>query len=198
MTGVTDRRKAKRFSLSIDVKFLLRGDAEGVGRLLDISEGGLALFADTNAEEGDDIVLYPEGIGRLTGKVVRVFERGLGITFTLSKSQRETIRERILAAMNGEPYLRLSESRSHIRIRYNIETTAFVEGEEKPITCTIVDMSRSGCLLQGDRIPPLGSNVTVGALYGRVVRYSDEGFAVQFRRPGALSQQAGCKEQSAA
>lgn len=177
-----DKRGAKRFALSVDVKFLLRGNVEGEGALLDISETGLALLADTIAYEGDEIVAYPEGLGRLAGRVVRVFDGGVGVALTLSRLQRESIRERIATVLDGAPYMRLSENRSHIRIRYNIETTARVEGEPNFFACTIVDMSKSGCLLRSDLKPEIGAIVSVGALSGEVIRLDDDMFAVRFQR----------------
>lgn len=180
MNAGRERRGAKRFALSVDVKFLLRGTEEGAGRLLDISEKGLALFSDINAVEGDPIVVYPLGLGRIEGEVVRCFEGGLGVSFTLSDAQKETILERIAAALEGKSYMRLVEKRSDLRIRYNIETTAQLDNIEPPIICTIVDMSRSGCLLHAAKKPGLGEEVIIGALRGRVSRHVDDGFAIEF------------------
>lgn len=192
-----DKRGARRFALSVDVKFLLRGSVEGEGALLDISETGLALLADTIAYEGDEIVAYPEGLGRLTGRVVRVFDGGVGVALTLSRLQRETIRERIATVLNGAPYLRLSENRSHIRIRYNIETTARIEGVREFFSCTIVDMSRSGCLLRSDMNPDIGAMVSVGALSGEVIRKEDGLFAVQFQQAGGNGRNGGAETRAA-
>lgn len=182
MSAPDERRSAKRVALSVDVKFLLRGQKEGAGRLLDISEKGLALLADMHAAEGDPIIVYPLGLGRIEGKIVRSFDGGAGVSFTVSESQRKTIRERIEAALEGKPYMRLVEQRTELRIRYNIETTAWADGDDKPFACTIKDMSRSGCLLQSQKIPGLGAKVRIGALRGKVVRLEKGGFAVEFIR----------------
>lgn len=182
MSAPNERRGASRVALSVDVKFLLRGQKEGSGKLLDISEKGLALLADMHAAEGDPIVVYPLGLGRIEGKVVRSFKGGAGVGFMLTESQRKTIRERIEAALQGKPYMRLVEQRSELRIRYNIETTAWAEDEHKPFACTIKDMSRSGCLLASQEIPELGTRVRIGALRGKVVRREKDGFAVEFTR----------------
>ena len=182
MSAPKERRSARRVPLSVDVKFLLRGQKEGSGKLLDISEKGLALLADLHAADGDPIVVYPLGLGRIEGKVVRSFDGGAAISFAVSESQRKTIRERIEAALEGKPYMRIVEQRSELRIRYNIETTAWADGEANPFACTIKDMSRSGCLLQSQEIPGVGVKVTIGALRGKVVRRLKDGFAVEFIR----------------
>ncbi|PQA86056.1 PilZ domain-containing protein [Hyphococcus luteus] len=180
-----DRRRAERFPLSIDLKFLLQGRHEATGMLLDISETGLALLSETQAEEGDDIVVYPIGLGRLAGKVVRAFDGGIGVQFALAKGQREIIRERLAAVLGGVPYMRLSEKRTSFRIRYNIDTHARIEGQDKTIACTIKDMSKTGCLLKADSQPPIGAEVTLGTLRGRVVRHIENGFAMEFHSAAA-------------
>lgn len=184
MKSPTELRAAPRFALSADLRYLLRGESEGAGRLLDISERGLAMVANSDAREGDDIVVYVDTIGRLPGRVVRKFCGGLGVAFDLAASQRDRIGARILAALRGAPYLRLVEQRSTIRVRYNIQTIARVIGEETPIDCTIIDMSRTGCLLRSTAKPRIGAKVELGSLHGLVCRHSSDGFAVDFARAG--------------
>lgn len=181
----SERRKAKRFKYSTEAKFLLRGVSESVGRVLDVSEGGIALFTDAEAAEGDDIVIYPEGLGRLQGKVVRTFKGGIGIAFSHTDAQRETIRKKITQALQGKPYMRLSELRSGVRKKYNLDTTVSIEGSGQSIPCTIVDMSESGCLVKCDARPPVGAGVRVGMLKGRVSRFDDQSFAVEFQGGGS-------------
>lgn len=177
-----NRRDARRFPLSVDLKFLLRGHQESTGMLLDISEAGLALLSETSAQEGDDIVVYPIGLGRLAGKVVRVFDGGMGVEFVLSRGQRDIIRERLKNVLGHVPYMRLMEKRSSFRIQYNIETFAYVDNEQKALACVIRDMSRSGCRLQSESKPAIGAGVTLGTLQGRVVRHLADGFAIEFIR----------------
>lgn len=181
----SERRKAKRFKYSTDARFLLRGESEAVGTVLDVSEGGLALLTDERAEEGDDIIVYPEGLGRLTGKVVRTFQGGVGVAFTHSVAQRETVRKKITQALKGTPYMRLCEQRADMRMKFNIDTQVSLEGSDNPIPCTIVDMSQSGCLLKCETKPPIGLSVKIGMLGGRVSRHDSQGFAVEFQGQGS-------------
>ncbi len=181
------RTRKERFALSVDLKFVLQGHVEAAGMLLDISESGLALISETPATEGDDIVVYPIGLGRLEGKVVRTFKGGMGVQFTLTPEQREIIKERLIAVLGGVPYMHISEKRSSSRVRHNIETYAYIDGEDEAVCCTIKDMSRTGCLLHSHIQPSIGSNVTLGALRGRVVRHVCEGFAMEFQRASSAA-----------
>jgi hypothetical protein len=180
MSESDERRRAERFTLSVDVRYLINGESEGCAELSDISETGLAIIGDINAEIGSEIVVYPDGLGRLVGKVVRKTADGVAVHLNLSEFQRKSIQTRISCALEGAPYLRLADDRSHVRIRYNIETTAQIEGAPESVGCTIIDMSGSGCLVSSTIKPDIGTPVTIGALRGRVCRVSDNGFAIEF------------------
>lgn len=180
MINSDDRRRAERFTLSVDVRYLIDGESEGRAELADISETGLAIVGDIDAEIGSEIVVYPEGLGRLVGRVVRKTADGIAVHLVLNDVQRKSIHNRISCALLGAPYLRLADDRSHVRIRYNIETTAQIEGAPDNVDCTIVDMSGSGCLVASTMKPEIGTPVTIGALRGRVCRLSENGFAIQF------------------
>ena len=111
-TPSENRRQHERFALARQTRFVSRLDLEACGRLLDISEGGMALAAESAAAIGDEIIAYPEGLGRLPGVVVRKFDGGLGVRFTLSDGQRANLAKRIRSAVTRMPYLRLVENRA--------------------------------------------------------------------------------------
>ncbi len=184
-------RPAPRYKLSSPVEVLVQRripgerllmDIEGSGSILDISESGAALSLNIAAEEGDGIIIYAEGIGRFLGLVVRTFDGGIGVAFSLSHRNREIIRSRIAAALDGVPYFRLGRERSALRVRYNIESSARIGARAEPIPCRIEDMSKSGCLVQCAEQPPLGEYVMIGILRGTVVRLTPTGFAIEFIR----------------
>ena len=180
MKSHEERRASPRFELSSDVRFLLRGTGEGAGKLLNMSECGLALVAESDAQEGDEVVVYPDGIGRIPGQVARTFEGGFCVAFTLSETQKPTMKDRLAAAIRGLPYFRLSEQRSSVRIRHNVETHVRLGDRKELAPCVIVDLSRTGCRVKCDQRPAIGSHTVVGALYSRVTRHTKDGFAVEF------------------
>lgn len=181
MIPADERRETKRHKLSIDLKFLLRGDVEAAGVLLDISASGLAFFTDVDAAAGDEIVVYAAGLGRLPGRVARKFKGGIAVRLTLSSAQRKSVEERIEAALSGAPYLKLTERRGDLRIKYNLDTVAQIRGG-KAFRCTIVDMSRGGCRLRAEESPAIGAEISVGALKGVVIRHVENGFSVKFQK----------------
>lgn len=183
MDPALERREAKRQKFSVDLKFLLRGEVEGAGALLDISASGLAFFTEIDAAVGDEIIVYPVGLGRLPGRVARKFGGGVAVKLTLSDAQRQSVEERVEAALSGAPYLKLTERRRDLRIKYNLDTVARTEGGET-FHCTIVDMSRGGCQLRADEQPEIGTEITVGTLKGVVIRHVKNGFSVKFKKLG--------------
>lgn len=176
-----ERRQFERHMISRPTRFISRTDLETCGHTIDVSEGGMAIAADTSADIGDEIVAYPEGLGRLAGIVVRKFDGGIGVCFTMSEGQRTSFAKRISSAITGMPYLRLFENRSSRRIGMNLPAVAFLADDSGGFDCIIVDMSQDGARLRADLRPDLGDHIRIGTLLGVVRRHTEDGFAVEFR-----------------
>jgi hypothetical protein len=187
MTEDDNRRAYKRRELDLGVRFISREDLETTGRVIDISEGGLAMKTDAAANIGDTIVAYPEGLGRLTGRVVRRFEGGVAIQFDLSDTQRAYLKKRIDSAINGETYIRLLENRAHKRISVNLASEARLLDTGAKFPCRIIDISESGAGVASSDRPEIGARVQIGSLKGRVCRHTEQGFAIEFARGAAQS-----------
>jgi len=50
------------------------------------------------------------------------------------------------------------------------------------IACRVIDMSLSGAAIASEQRPEVGAMVTIGKTPGRVVRYIEDGFAIEFTR----------------
>lgn len=179
MTGEC-KRKYDRVPLDLSVRFISRQDLESSGRLTDISEGGLAMLTDANAEIGDEIIAYPEGLGRLTGIVRRRMENGLAVEFSLSEAQRSHLRKRINSAVTGVPYIRLLENRNHKRMNLHLLSEAQEMQSNKLFQCEIIDLSESGAKIRSTRQPNIGAKIRIGSLRGVVRRHTYDGFAISF------------------
>lgn len=177
-----DRRVYKRREIDLGVRFISREDLETTGRVIDISEGGLAMKTDAAAELGDTIIAYPEGLGRLVGKVVRRFEGGVAIQFDLSETQRSYLRKRIESAVSGGTYIRLLENRAHKRVAVNLASEARLLDSGTRFACRIIDISESGAGVSASERPAIGARIQIGSLRGRVCRHTDQGFAMEFAK----------------
>lgn len=185
MTDFSNKRAYVRRKLALLVRFITNSGSEDAGRVQDISEGGLFMEASASASVGDEVILYPEGLGRLTGKIVRKSNGGIAVEFDLSNAQREFLAKRIASAESGVPYLKLMEKRVHRRIELKVESRAIVPNEGREFDCTIVDLSVTGALIRSDVKPPLGAEVRIGSLRGQVRRHWEEGFAIHFDQAAA-------------
>lgn len=197
MTDDDNRRTYKRREIDLGVRFISREDLETTGRVIDISEGGLAMKTDAAADLGDTIVAYPEGLGRLTGKVVRRFEGGVAIQFDLSDTQRAYLKKRIDSALNGETYIRLLENRAHKRIAVNLASEARLVESGAKFPCRIIDISESGAGISAAERPEIGLRIQIGSLKGKVCRHTEEGFAIEFARGSAEKAEPAQKDETA-
>lgn len=177
-----DRRIFARRQIDLAVRFITRRDLEAAGKLQDISEGGLRMKTNAAAEIGDEIIAYPEGLGRLTGKIVRRNEDSVAVEFTMSDSQRSHLAKRIASALSGIPYLRLLDKRLHGRVEANIKSQAENLRTGECFECEIMNFSPAGAALRAAGQPPLGEDIRIGTIRGRVSRLTEDGFAIEFVR----------------
>lgn len=185
MDGEGNKRNHRRRPIDVSVRFVTSADLESAGRLQDISEGGLRMKTAAAAEVGDKIIAYPEGLGRLTGTIIRKDEGGISVAFDLSDNQRDYLSKRIESALTGIPYLKLLEKRAHQRLDFNFDTSVADARTGETFECRIVNLSAAGAQIRSDYRPPIGSEVRIGEMRGSVVRLEKDGFALTFERATA-------------
>jgi c-di-GMP-binding flagellar brake protein YcgR len=198
MSGENNRRNYERTELDLTVRFITREDLETTGTLVDISESGLSMLTETEAQIGDPVIAYPDRLGRLTGKVVRKFDGGVAVHFEMSDAQREHLRKRITSAVTGIPYIRLLENREHKRIELNLDSEAHEEPNGKTFKCQIVDISETGSMIRAGYSPELGATVRIGSIHGIVRRRTHEGFAIEFTKSKSINDESVTPIQSCA
>ena len=126
------------------------------------------------------MVLYLEGFGRVSGKVVRRCGEGeVAVIFDFSAHKREKLAEQLTLAVNKdlgleEPAHRLITRETGRTVRIEHEAGDAYEGE-------VVDFSLAGVTIHPRRAaPPIGAWVRIGGVYGRVARMIEGGFGVDF------------------
>lgn len=177
-----ERRRSERRRLEAEVRFATEKEPDAVGLLVNISESGLFMVCQTAAEVGDSIIAYPEGLGRLVGKIIRKEEDGVAVEFLLSDAKRADLSRRLLAGPDALPFLKIMERRTSGRTKLNLEAVAAVEGRDDQFPCRIVDLSETGAAVEADQFPPIGARVRIGIIHGVVARHSRTGFAIAFSR----------------
>lgn len=177
--GLKERRRFRRMPIEVNGRMLDGAGRELDCRTADISPGDVRIAAPELPTVGDRVVLYLDGIGRVSGKVARKCGEGeVAIIFDFTAHKRERLAEQLILKINSN--LGIDEGiRAPIRegaktVALQFETGEAYEGE-------VLDFSLAGMTIRTHRPPPLiGVWVRVGAVYGRVARLIDGGFAIDF------------------
>jgi len=181
--GLRERRRFRRMPMQVSGRLLDTFGREHDCRTEDISPGDVRIAATTLPIVGERVVIYLEGIGRVSGKVARTCGEGeVAVIFDFTAHKREKMAEQLTLLINRDlgidepvrPTLR--DGAQHIKIEF--ETGETYDGE-------VVDFSLAGITIKTKRPPPLiGVWVRVGTVYGRVARLIEGGFAIDFdQRP---------------
>jgi hypothetical protein len=181
-----DRRRFRRLELGVHGKMLSARGAELDCRTLDVSPGDARIACPAAPDQGDALVLYLHRLGRVEARVVRRLSEGVfAVTFSATAHKREKLVESLTVLLN--PSCPVDEERRQPRSAGGGASIAELEDGSK-LHCEIVDFSLTGLALKTTHARPLlGEWVRVGGQYGRVSRYFDSGFAIDFevkrRRP---------------
>lgn len=152
-------------------------------RTEDLSPGGACIGAQS-PEIGSRVLLYLDRIGRIEAEVVRIDgPQRFAVKFESSTRQRERIAEALIVLLNETSPPELEAEGARRNKRYAGTGQLAVELEDgTSIDCMVLDFSLVGASLSCNRSPPrVGSWVRVGASYGRVARYLERGFAIDFQ-----------------
>jgi len=178
--NAAERRRFRRMPIEVSGRMLGSGGQEHDCRTADMSPGDVRIIAATAPPVGQPVVLYLAGFGRLSGKVTRKCGEGeVAVIFDFSAHKREKLAEQLTLAVNKSLGIEQPAHRSITRdttrtIRIEHEAGDAYEGE-------VVDFSLTGVTIHTRRTaPPIGAWVRIGGVYGRVARWIEGGFAVDF------------------
>ena len=160
--------------------FLPASEKEIDGVVTELTPDGATISLPNHLDVSTELVLYVEGFDRFSSSVVRIGQDHVRVRFFGSALKRERTAAKIEAHLKGEappafpvPSQGLSAHRTFIR-----QNGATAEFE-------VIDISLLGAALKSRCRPPIGEIITIGTTEGRVARYLDGGFAVEFLRPHA-------------
>lgn len=176
-----ERRRHQRVAVSLLGRYMLENRQEFPCQTIDMSPGGVALFAPVAGHLGERVIAYLDQVGRVEGRIARHFENGFALVMNLPLMKREKIANQLTWLANRSA-LGLPEDRRHERIppRHNRSTLRLSDGTE--YAARLIDVSMSGAALKADISPPVGSAVVIGQTAARVVRVFEGGVAVEFSR----------------
>lgn len=183
--GLRERRRFRRLPMVVGGRMLDTLGREHDCRTADISPGDVRIVASALPAMGERVVIYLEGLGRVSGAVARRGDGDAAIIFDFSAHKREKLAEQLTLAINQglgiEAPQRPAIQDTTQFVLLSFETGETYEGE-------VLDFSLAGMTIRSRRPPPLlGVWVRAGNVYGRVARLIENGFAIDFENRGQTS-----------
>jgi hypothetical protein len=176
--SAADERRHRRVVITLPVRFMTETGNEHRALLFDMSPGGVSLTTELRPEIGARLVLYIDDIGRSEGIVVRHHAYGFALRLIATQNRRDRIAERLTFHANRHR-LRDDDLRTHERTEHDHQSRCVLpDGTEQ--ACRIIDLSLTGCAVALAPRPPVGDEVVIGRIQGRVVRHLPQGVAIRF------------------
>ncbi len=173
-----EQRRYKRITLDVGVRFMLPDQTEYVGRLENISVGGLAIKAEIQPALDETIIFYIDDLGRFEGHVVRHIDGGFATEFAISEMKREKTATTLTWLLNRDV---VDDNNARRYPRSLLMKKAVLKRDDgREEECEIIDMSLGGALLRVQTVPPIGDIINIGKMEGRIIRHSQEGIGIEF------------------
>ncbi|MGE0233367.1 MAG: PilZ domain-containing protein [Flavobacteriaceae bacterium] len=181
VAATAEGRRYQRVNVSLFGRFMLPDLTEHECQVINMSPGGAALLTKALADEGDRVIAYLDNVGRIEGRVTRLFDGGFAIDINATDRKRDKLAAQLTWLANRDT-LGLPEDRKDDRIEpvNPFSKIKLADGREYP--CKISDISVSGAAVSCEVVPAVGAPVTLGRTAGRVVRHLPNGFAIEFSR----------------
>jgi hypothetical protein len=176
-----DRRRHQRVKVNLLGRYMLADRREFPCQVINMSPGGMALIAPVGGSPGERIIAYVDHLGRLEGKIARLFQNGFAMSISATARKRDKLAAQLTWLANRH-ILGLPEDRRHGRIVPRNPIGRLILANGVNLTCRIIDVSESCAGIASDQRPQIGSLVMLGKVQGRVVRHLEDGFAIEFTR----------------
>lgn len=148
-------------------------------RLCSISTRLAVVVGPVIGKEGEIVTAHFDEFGILRGKISRKLPSGFVMDLMLNDVERNKLGAKIIW-QKKKVHDQVPDKREHKRILPRDPRSILTLGDGTQMPCFVIDVSQSGVAVSADLWPGLGTPMAVGKLVGRVVRYLDVGFALQF------------------
>ena len=174
-----ERRRFQRVKVHLLGRYMLQDHREFPCQVVNMSPGGLAMYAPGIGTVGERVIAYLDHIGRVEGKITRLIDNGFAMTVSATPRKRDKLAAQLTWLANRQ-ILNLPEDRRHDRIVPRNPSGVLTLEDGSKVPCRIIDLSMSGAAIAAENRPPLKSLVMLGKVQSRVVRNLEEGLALEF------------------
>ncbi|WEK06139.1 MAG: PilZ domain-containing protein [Candidatus Devosia phytovorans] len=148
-------------------------------RLRSISTRNAVMTGPVTGKRGDMVVAHFDQFGIMRGQISRLLPSGFTLDLRLDDIERDKLGAKI-SWHKRHALGALPERRAHKRMIPREPRTVITLADGRQVPCFVIDISQSGVAVSAEVWPEIGTPMAVGKLVGRVVRYLEVGFALQF------------------
>lgn len=160
-------------------RFMLPDQSEHPCQVQGISLDGAHFVTSHVPPPGLLIVAYLEEVGRVEATTGDPTDGGFNVTFALTGARRDRFESRLRWLIEKQ-HGASAEDRRHTRFEPSQRTSQITMPDGREYPCEVMDISLSGAGIKVDVMPSLGTYILLGKMRGRVVRYLDNGIAIEF------------------
>jgi hypothetical protein len=163
-------------------RFMLPDMSEHPCRVTELTIDGAVFATELPPPAGLPIVAYIGAVGRVVGVSADPVEGGFKVKFALAGTRRDRLASRLKSLNSGGEG---DDAESRRSPRFDAAGTSSHLGlpDGRVYACEVLDISLTGAAVKTDIMPTLGTCVMLGKMRGRIVRYTDEGIAIEFVKP---------------
>jgi hypothetical protein len=162
-------------------RYMLPDMSEHPCQVTNLTTTGATFLTDKIPPIGLTIVAYLEELGRIEAVSDKAVPGGFRISFALKGARLEKLESRI--KWLGERPTNSEEGRRHSRFEPRDSQSQITLPDGRVYNCEVIDISVSGAGITVDVMPSLGTYVMLGKMRGRIVRYLENGVAIEFVKP---------------
>jgi hypothetical protein len=159
-------------------RFMLPDMSEHACQVVDVTPEGATFMTADVPPMGQAVVAYLEEIGRVEAITAAQVSGGFRVDFTLQGSRLERLQQRIKFLQERGPDAQ--DSRRHARFEPSEKASQIALPDGRVYNCEVMDISVSGAAIKTEVVPSVGTYLMLGKMRGRVVRYLENGVAIEF------------------
>lgn len=160
-------------------RFTLPDRSEHACRVVGVSIAGAEILCPFVPKPGVAVTISLEHFGRIEGVAGEKTADGFKLEFSLAGAARERFLSRqawLISKQSGG----VQDDRQYNRRQLHGAHSLVILTDGRQFPCEIIDVSLTGAGVSCDVMPAIGSKVYLGKMLGSVVRYIENGFAIEF------------------
>jgi len=163
----------------IVARFMLPDQIEHECHVTNLSITGATFLSSKMPHIGVPIVAYLGDLGRIEATVGPAVEGGFTITFSLTGARLERLQQRVKTLL-GDASGTGAGARRYLRIEPTEKQSQIMLPDGRVYPCEVIDISVASAAIKTDVMPGLGTFLMLGRMKGRVIRYLENGVAIEF------------------